>query len=1001
MAQLRDYFTQRDGEANDIERDLYPAAKQAEQEENPEDKHLEMQSFSEISSKSEGFQYVYESLEACSKPLADVLNDTSQAHNHTSNSEPEKSESNSLADSATLTGGERARDFPDRPLHSNEKPAEFNKSVSEAKEKILKHECSSNIESEPADSVISVSQTSFTFGPMVAPLSHQVFGRVGSENQSVGDKGTSVRAIQKAKDLTESYHQVEHVDSSCTCARDAAQNSPHIEEAEASLSVTSKCDVLDHADTLQDLLEIIHSDQRCTNTNEGRKLISGAPETHPHTENILKVDLVNALIPKESLYPQEETQEDNMAYDLQTQATAEIAQVQLPEHKCPQITSNLDTTVPQIKMQEVMSSLETLFLSHQPSFSKSVCAADETDQQTSSSEDNVSVSVGETNTENGNANSVTIPTTNVISVEDKLLEALHDRNLNPSDNSDAKETENDFTTPGTPLESQEETHNVEKQNKLRSCLCEAGIKLKINVGTEAADLVAESMTRVGHIHGDVLVELVSVQAEHFEMEAAVSTQEDFSLAEPTNVKNWEMTRTSQKKEANKDNDKEESKAIGLKAEDNESVEKDQVGQPEDTEIETNAYEELVEELVTGEKENKDADVLEDKQCLGNEESRDILARIERECVEKEFESLQDKQMQTIAGGDEPVEVEEEGKEEHFIEVQTINVEKANVQKEEEIKAQRKKETYLKSEDKTGVEWGDQVKAREVTLKNKNWNCKDEMLVEAGEEEIADVESESVTLEGMEDEEGCSDERRDIIQNEVEDGLSALLSNSQGKGKESTGEGQHAHIPAEIHFYKEEDFHSNKNVTHDRSKAENESAAAEGCLCISSDDPESDQTSHDSASPESDSDDEVELYMHCLRAVHTGTQSDKDRNKDTGFAVSKRPSVSRSKNLSTPMPSISESVDEEQPQDNNEDMEKTAASLSGGQECITGHYSCWKQMFSCSNISKTLLYGTSFVVFLVVAYHYDFLACFVLYLVSVVWLCCQEETHPAKNNNKIG
>lgn len=956
MAQLRDYFAQRDGEANDTEIDQSPPeAKQAEQEENPVDKDWKMQSFSETSSNSEGFQYVYESLEACSKPLADVLNDTSQAHNYTSNSEPEKSESNSLADSATLTGGESAIDTPDKPLHSNEEPtsAELNESVSEAEEKILKHgmiyECTSNIESEPADSVISVMSSgslvsptsSFTFGTVVAPLYHQVFGRVGSENQSVGNRGNPVRAIQSVRDLTQSYHQAENIESNCTFTRDdggyndrvqeyvievqesnqecldAALNSPPTEEEEKETSVTPN-DILDHADTPD---ETIHSDQGCTNPNEVPQLIIGATETHPHTGNIL-----NALITKESSYPQGEAQEDNMTYDLQTQTIAETAQVLLPEHSCPQIKTKLDTSLAQTETQEVSRCQETSFLPHQPSsFSKSECVCDETDQHTSSSGENVSG--GETNTGKGIGKTVTISIASAISEENKLLKALYDLNPNPSDNSVARENENssiscceivdenDFTTHDTSLESQEETDNVEKQNK--------------------------------HLSAD---EVEKDQLEDTDLETVFKNRDA------------------------KERDKEE------------------------------ADEELVEEQATRENDNKDADVLGDKQSFGEEEIRDMVTGIEIQCVEKD----------SIAGEDKTVEEtemekreEEEGNEEHFVELQNINVDKINVQKEEELEAETEMEIYLKSEDKTGVEWEVHVKAREQNLEHKNWDCKEEVLVETGEEETVDAKSEDMTLEGTEDEVGCSYERQDITRNEAEDGLSALVSNLQSKGKENTGEEQHAHIPAEIHFYKEEDFHSNKNVTHDRSKAGNESAAAEGCLCILTDDPKSDQSSHDSASAESDSDDEVELYMHCLRAVHTGTQAEKDRNKDTGFAVSKRASVSRSKNLSTPMPSISESLDEEQQlQDNNEDMEKigvqpTATALSGGQERITRHVSWWKETFSCSNISKTLLYATSLVVFLVVAYHYDFLACFVLYLVSVVWLCCQEETQPAKNNNRIG
>lgn len=1035
MAQLRDFFAVRDGGANDTERDESPPeAKQKVEEGTPVETHLEMQSFSGISSKSEELQFVYEYLEGCSKPLVDVLNDTSQAHD-TSNSEPEKSENDNLADSATLTGGESATDIPDKTSHSNEEAASaelqnINRSVSKAEGKNLRqdmiHECTSNIESEPADSVVSVvsskslvSQTSsFTFGTVVAPLYHQVFDRVGSKNQSVGDGGNPVRAKQKVRDLTQSYHE-----SSCTVATDhtrnydrvqenvstmqesnqecleATVNNPPVEVEDASLSVTAN-DVLDPSDTLQVLVQI-HSDQRCTNLNE-------LPQ---HTGNSLNIDMVNAPKPKESLYPQGEVQEDNMTYDLQTQATAETAQAQLPEHNCSQNKTNLETTHAQREAQEVMTSVETSFLSHQPSVSKSECFSHETDQHASSSGENVSEDEDETNGDSELGKTVTILTTNAISGKDKPLERSHDLTPHPSQNSVAEETvssciscceivdENDFTTHETSREPQEETDDVEERNSDED-------ETQHSADTEVADEPTESKAKVGYIHGDVSVQfkdehIVSERAEHCGMEAAVSTQEDCSSAEPTKVKHWDMSGMVEEREKHILKNEEGSEAVSLRADNSEAVERDQVGQLEDTETETVFENTDAKETDKGEKDNntEDEDVLEDKQHFGVDKIREFVSGKDGEYVDKELEYDQDTQRKTISGGDEPVEQaevekkeEEEGKEKHFTENQEVHVEKTAAQKEE-IEAEKEVNIYVESEDKTSVEWK---------------NHKDEMLVEAGEETIVDAESEGMTLEGREDEVGCSEERQEITQNELEDDLSAPVNNLQGKDKGNTG-GQHAHIPAAVHFYKEEDFHSNHNVTHDRSKGDDETAAAEECLCILTDDPESDQTSHDGASAESDSDDEVELYMHCLRAVHSGKQADKDKHKDAGVALSKRPSVSRSKNLSTPMPSISESLDEEHLsclQDHNEDMEKidvqpTATALTGAQECITGHVSWWKETFSCSNISKTLACATSLVIFLIVAYHYDFLACFVLYLVSLVWLCCQGETQPSKNNNRIG
>ncbi|XP_055078516.1 protein phosphatase 1 regulatory subunit 3A [Periophthalmus magnuspinnatus] len=77
----------------------------------------------------------------------------------------------------------------------------------------------------------------------------------------------------------------------------------------------------------------------------------------------------------------------------------------------------------------------------------------------------------------------------------------------------------------------------------------------------------------------------------------------------------------------------------------------------------------------------------------------------------------------------------------------------------------------------------------------------------------------------------------------------------------------------------------------------------------------DQNSDDSSTSESESDseDEMELYMHCLRAVYGQQSSPKalkpELNRDKEFK--RLPSI-RSKRLSTSLPSISESLDEEQP-----------------------------------------------------------------------------------------
>lgn len=976
MARVRDFFAQRGGGANDAERDESPP--EAKEEEPPEEKHSDVQSFSEESSKSEGSPFVAESLETCKTPTLDVLHDSSPAHDYIANSEPEKSESFNLANVATLTGGESATDIRNKPLHPNDyAPAEcqnINKSVSEAEESSqgMSNECIRDIAAEPADSVISAMSseslvsmaTSFTFGTVVAPLYQQVFGRVGSESQRVGDWGNPVQATLNVGDLTQSYPHTDRSETSCSVPTDARGNKDKV-HGNVIKTRESKQECL-HAETLQD--PGIHSDQRCTDASVVPKTILGDTVVYPHTENIFNADVSSPQIPTESLHLQGEAQEDDVTHDLQSQTTAETAQAQLPEHTCTQVKTNLRETHAQSE-KEVITSAETSFMSLQPSQRVPERVSDETDQQTSSSQSNGYKCV--------------------------------------------------------PQISHEETHHVEEENK-------------------------EEMMSI-YIHGETFVELkdentlkceeiVLEEIEHHEIEAAVSKQEDFCLADAPEVKNWEMM--VEEEEKNILTDEEESRALSSKAEDIERVEKDQGEQLEDagmetasenidtTEIEKEKRDDKMEGEITAarEEENKteDADPVQGKQQMGEEQIGEIVAGKYREEVEKELEYVK---ATKIAGEEELAEETEIEKnkeqeetelenEKHFAEMHEVIVERINAQEErDEIEGENEMEIDLNNDEEAGVDCEDQVKAREEFVEEENPDCKEEILVEETSV-IVDAELESMKIGYKENEVGCFEERLDITENKAEDDLSAPVNDVQDErvsDKENTGEGQNAHMTSEMHLYKEEAFHNNVNGTHDLSKAardETRSSAAEGGSCVFADEPENDQLSHESASAESDSEDEVELYMHCLRAVHTGAQAHKDKNRDTGFSVGKSVgfSISRSKLLSTPMPSISESLDEEQPlsrlQDRHEDTETAdiqtiAAALpaSSGQGSINKHVS-FQESFSCGNISKTLLYATLLVLFVVVAYYYDFLACFGLYVISVIWLCCQGERQPVKNN-RIG
>ncbi|XP_069019622.1 protein phosphatase 1 regulatory subunit 3A isoform X1 [Embiotoca jacksoni] len=823
MARVKNYFTQRDGAANDTQRDEQPPGiKEAAQQETPEEKHTDVQSFSEDNRKSEGSQLVSDSPETFSEALLNVQHDTSSAHDYTTISETEKSENTTLAESATLTGGERATDVPDNTLHSNDEASSADEHVNMFVTKAEESSQTNNTAAVSCESQVSPTNN-FTFGTVVAPLYHQVFGRAGSESQSVGDRGNpawaplGVGGLNPHSDRRQfscivptghkSQVNVINNQESNYESLDATLNCP-TEEEETSLSVTVN-DVLDCADTLQEPAETEYSDQICK---------------HRSADS-------NPLLAKEE-----------------------------PKHS------------------------------------------------------------GE-----------------------------------------------------------------------------------IKVIGEVSDSMTEVMMTKYHEHEDMFVELKDEDTR--EMESAISKQdEDFCSADITEMKNWEMM--VEEEENNIYTSKEDSEAIHLKAEDTKAVEKDTTEKK---------VEEFVEEVTGTEVKEVKADNtggLEDEESIREEETGNDSGD-----VETEVEYVQVTKTDETAGEEEDAEAEktegpeEKQKEKHFTEKQEVNIKRKNVQ-EEEKEEEEKMEIDLNDEGEAGEEEEDQVKLKEENGEEKNPDYKKEILNEAGEAEIVDADS-CMAIEDREDEEGCSEERSDITHNKAEDGLSALVNNGQEDvsvkviEKENTGGGQKACNHTEICLYNLEGFQSNKSVTHERSKAENESSAAEGDILIT-DEPENDQTSHNSTSEESDSDNEVELYMHCLRAVGTAAQARRDRNKDTSCSGSRRLSVSRNKLPSTPMPSISESLDEEQHlsrlQENHED-ERTAAvvavSASSGQEGIKQNVLWWKDTFSCKNISKTLFCTTSLVVFAAVAYHYDFLACFGLYLISVVWLCCQGERQPVKNNKRIG
>ncbi|KAM9376031.1 uncharacterized protein ppp1r3ab [Pholidichthys leucotaenia] len=440
---------------------------------------------------------------------------------------------------------------------------------------------------------------------------------------------------------------------------------------------------------------------------------------------------------------------------------------------------------------------------------------------------------------------------------------------------------------------------------------------------------------------------------------------DFCLAEK---KNWEMM---VEEEENDILNEEESESVALKQE---------------TFVEENT--------ILGVKGDKD---FEDMGRKNEEEIRESVTgkyKVDAEIVMTEKTTLEEELAEkteiqkTDRSGERELQAER-----HFERVPEFSFEKTNIREKEEIERDDTVKIDLNNKGEASVGW-----ESEIEIKEGNGG-------EQHQVRVAMVNPDGcMEIEDMEDELECLEERSDITRSNTDDSLSALVHSGQegingsASDEENTREVQHA----ETHPYKEGVFQSSDNVTHHRLRAENDPPTADGNILT--DEPEVDQSSGDSASAESDSDEEAELYMRCLRAVRTGAQSHKHRSSTSGSSVSKRPSISRTKPLSTSMPSISESLDEEQHLSHLEEAHQdTNTAVVGVQlserENINQNVSWWKD--TCCNISKILLFATIFVVFLVVAYHYDFLACLVLYLMTVVWLFCQVERPQVKDDSKIG
>lgn len=157
---------------------------------------------------------------------------------------------------------------------------------------------------------------------------------------------------------------------------------------------------------------------------------------------------------------------------------------------------------------------------------------------------------------------------------------------------------------------------------------------------------------------------------------------------------------------------------------------------------------------------------------------------------------------------------------------------------------------------------------------------------------------------------------------------------------------------------------------------------------------------DSTSTESLTDDEMELYL--LRLKNTQQSGLQDM-----ISKGKRHSVSRTCTIPSPMPSISEYTDEDQPNALLDDLanepttelesDTSLPPLDEEEECVDPNLLWWREFFSSANMPKMIVYTLLLVVFLITTYVCDFIACFGLYLLALYWLYFQVHREPIKGN----
>ncbi|XP_048862855.1 uncharacterized protein LOC125738200 [Brienomyrus brachyistius] len=164
---------------------------------------------------------------------------------------------------------------------------------------------------------------------------------------------------------------------------------------------------------------------------------------------------------------------------------------------------------------------------------------------------------------------------------------------------------------------------------------------------------------------------------------------------------------------------------------------------------------------------------------------------------------------------------------------------------------------------------------------------------------------------------------------------------------------------------------------------------------------------ESSSNDSYSDDEMEQYVLGLKCHEKSSNPTTHPFRDVLTLVGKRNSISLGMTVRTPLPSIRESPYEGWYSEGEWQSGQPSTDLSVAGESINTnpvrlppqeepgkatriHPFCKNDSSSFEDASKVVICGASAALLLVTAYHYDFIACLVLYLFSLFWLCCRGE-----------